>query len=228
MKNTVYVLCCAIAAAGAAGLAGCSGQGARVETDAPSMAAGPVVKSVDDYRKVRFAAAWRGLSIQDGLIVVDRQAAADLPIVDPAEAIARGDALMAENTFSGAVGEYRSALLADEASVEALVGLGDALIGKRSDSKALAAYRTAVMLAPERTDLRLKFAETINRTGDLDGWAEELENLLAIDAEHGEAHARLAVARYYQGDKESALKEIVLAERFGGSVPPQLKALLNN
>ncbi len=228
MKNMTSVLWCAVAAAGAAVLAGCSGQSARVDTNESATAAGPVATSTEDFRKLRFAEAWRGLTIRDGLIVVDRNAAADLPIEDISEAIIRGDVLFAANTFSGAIAEYRSALLADETSVEAMTKLGDALLGKRSDDKALAAFRTAVMLAPERTDIRLKYAETLNRTGDLDGWADELENLLALDAEHGEAHARLAVARYYQGDTKSALREIALAERFGGNVPPQLKALLNN
>jgi Tfp pilus assembly protein PilF len=93
---------------------------------------------------------------------------------------------------------------------------------------ALAAYRTAVMLAPRDVDARMKLAETINRNGDIAGWATELESVLAIDPRHGEAHARLAVAQYYLGNREAAREEIVLAERFGGAVPPQLKDLVNN
>jgi predicted Zn-dependent protease len=226
--KSMYVLWCAIAAAGAAGLAGCSGQSARVDVAESAAAAGPVVTSTEDFRKLRFAEAWRGLKIEGGLVVVDRDAAADLPIGDVSEAIARGDALFAENTFSGAIGEYRLALLADETNVEAMYKLGEALLGKRNDEKALVALRTASMLAPERTDIRLQYAETINRNGDVDGWADELENVLALDAAHGEAHARLAVARYYQGNRDDAKRQIALAERFGGNVPPQLKAMLNN
>lgn len=228
MKYATNVLWCAIAAAGAAGLAGCAGQDAHVGGGATATAAGPVATSVEDYRKIRFANAWRGLAVRDGLIVVDRAAASDLEVGPASEAIARGDALMAENTFSGAVGEYRLALLADETSAEAMTKLGDALLGKRADDKALAAFRTAVMLSPEDTSIRLKYAETINRNGDLDGWADELENLLALDSEHGEAHARLAVARYYQGNKSAAAHHAELAERFGGNVPPQLKVMLQN
>lgn len=226
--KSMNVLWCAIAAAGAAGLAGCSGQGAHVEPGVSVGDTGPVARSTEDYRKIRFAEAWRGLAIEDGLIVVDRGAAAGLEIGDAGEAIARGDALFAANTFSGAIGEYRLALLADETNVEAMFKLGEALLGKRDDERALAALRTASMLAPERTDIRLQYAETINRTGDLDGWADELENVLAIDPGHGEAHARLAVARYYQGDREEARRRVALAEKFGGNVPPQLKAMLNN
>lgn len=226
--KSMNVLWCAIAAAGAAGLAGCSGQDVYVDSGASVGDAGPVATSTEDFRKLRFAEAWRGLAIEDGLIVVDREAAAGLEIGDAGEAIARGDALFAENTFSGAIGEYRLALLAEETNVEAMHKLGEALLGKRNDEKALAALRTASMLAPERTDIRLQYAETINRNGDIDGWADELENVLAIDAGHGEAHARLAVARYYQGDRDGARREVALAEKFGGNVPPQLKAMLNN
>ena len=222
--KSMHVLWCAIAAAGAAGLAGCSGQGAYVDTGA----AGPVATSTEDFRKLRFAEAWRGLAIEDGLIVVDREAAAGLPVGEAGAAIARGDALFAENTFSGAVGEYRLALLADETNVEAMYKLGEALLGKRDDARALAALRTASMLAPQRADIRLQYAETLNRNGDIDGWADELENLLAIDDAHGEAHARLAVARYYGGDLDAARRHVTLAEKFGGNVPPQLKAMLNN
>lgn len=225
MHRTNRVLGCA-AALVAAGIVtgGCTGPEARVAGET-----GPVFRSPDDYRVVRFNEAWRGLRIEQGLIVVDRKAAAGLEAGDPGEAIARGDRLLREsNGFTGAVGEYRSALLADPTSVEALVGLGEALLGRKDDTRALAAFRTASTLAPEDSEIRLKYAETLNRTGDLEGWASELEALLAADPRHGEAHARLAVARWYQGDAEAARRQAALAERFGGTVPPQLKAMLEN
>lgn len=226
MKKNTIVLWCASAATGIAGLAGCAGQAARVETTGADV--GPVVKTTDDYRKLRFQEAFRGLDIVDGLVVVNRDAARDLRPGDPAEAIARGEALLGENDYSGAVGEFRLALLSDDSSAPAYVGLGDTLVCKRKDEMALAAYRTAAALVPDDVAVRMKLAETINRTGDLSGWAEELENVLALDPEHGEAHARLAVARYYLGDRGAARREIALADRFGGNVPGQLRAMLNN
>lgn len=120
----------------------------------------------------------------------------------------------------------RLAILADRDNARAFEGLGDALLGKRKDGDALAAYRTAAMLDPSDADLRLKYAETINRAGDLNGWAAELERIVAFAPEHGEAHARLAVARYYLGDHGGARAHVALAERFGGAVPPQLKAMI--
>jgi tetratricopeptide (TPR) repeat protein len=225
MKNVTAVLWCALAAAGIAGFAGCSGQATRV-TDSGA-AAGPVVTSTDDYRKLRFIEAFRGLEVVDGFVVVDRAVAREMVIGDPADAIVRGDALLAENNFSGAVGEYRLAIIADEGSAVGFAGLGNALLGKKKDETALAAFRTAVVLAPDDLELRLKFAETINRTGDLEGWAGELESILVLDPGHGEAHARLAVARHYLGDPEAARREIKLADRFGGTVPPQFRAMLN-
>lgn len=244
MQKQNIALWCAITAAGIAGLAGCAGQASHIETSkadgsenrttglegqaSTEAAAGPVVKSVEDFRKVRFREAFRGLEITDGLIVVNRDAARDLAVGNAADAIARGDAKLAQNIFSGAVSEYRLALLADATSAEAYTRLGTALLGKRNDEYALAAFRTAVMHAPEDLAVRMMFAETINRTGDLKGWAGELENILALDPEHGEAHARLAVARHYLGDRKAALREIALADRFGGNVPPQLRVMLNN
>lgn len=226
MKMNRMVLWTALAAAGAAGLAGCAGQAAHIE--AADGAAGPVARSVDDYRKIRFEEAFRGLEIVDGMLAVDRDAARGLQAGDPAGAMARGDAKLAENDFSGAIGEYRTALLADDTDAGAYAGIGRALLGKKKDDMALAAYRTAVTLDPENTAYRLAYAETINAVGDVDGWARELESLLALDPEHGEAHARLAVARYYQGDKDGARREVALAERFGGSVPSALRGMLNN
>ncbi|HZW08385.1 MAG TPA: hypothetical protein VFF69_00640 [Phycisphaerales bacterium] len=231
MRNGSVVLWCAACAAGAMALAGCTGQATRVSIEGDG-AAGPVAKSPEDYRKVRFAEAMRGLAIRDGLVRVDAEAAGELALnlrpADGAGAIARGESRLAENDFSGAVAEYRTAILADAGSAAGYEGLGDALVCKRKDDMALAAYRTAVMLAPRDADARMKLAETLNRNGDIAGWAAELENVLAIDGGHGEAHARLAVARYYLGDKEAAREEIVLAERFGGAVPPQLRDLVNN
>ena len=248
MHKVNTVLWCAITAAGIAGLAGCTGQASHIETTRShgsesraigsihgsesratgEAAVGPVVKSTEDYRKVRFAEAFRGLAITDGVVVVDRAAAQGLAVGNAAEAFARGDALYAENDFTGAIGEYRFVILADDTSAAAYAGLGNALLGKKKDKAALAAYHTAVLLAPEDLEIRMKFAETTNRVGDLDGWARELESILILDPEHGEAHARLAVARHYQGDPDAARREIALADRFGGTVPPQLRVLLNN
>lgn len=226
MNQNRIVLWSALAAAGVVGLAGCTGQPARV--DVADGAAGPVVKSTDDYRKVRFAEAFRGLEVADGIIVVNRAAAADLRVGDAGQAMARADELLGQNDFSGAIGEYRNALLADETNAAAYAGIGRALLGKKKDDIALAAYRTAVALDADNTDYRLAYAETINANGDVDAWARELDALLAIDPEHGEAHARLAVARYYQGDLDAARHEIQLADRFGGQVAGALRARLSN
>ncbi len=237
MQKLNTPLWCAIVATGIAGLAGCTGQATHIETTkahgsenraTTEAAVGPVVRSIEDYRKVRFIEAFRGLEVADGFIVINRDAARDLTIGSASDALARGDAELAQNNFSSAVGEYRLALLADATSAEAYTGLGTALLGKKKDGLALAAFRTAVMHAPEDLTIRMKYAESINRTGDLEGWAGELENILALDPEHGEAHARLAVARHYLGDRDAARREIALADRFGGNVPPQLRVMLNN
>ena len=226
MKMNRFALWCALAAAGVAGLAGCAGQPVHVES--ADGAAGPVVRSTDDYRKIKFAEAFRGLEVVDGMLAVDREAARGLKVGTFAEAMARGDELLGQNDFSGAIGEYRLAVLADETRAEPYAKIGRALLGKKKDGMAMAAYRTAVMLSPEDADIRLAYAETINATGDLDGWAAELERVLAIAPEHGGAHARLAVARFYLGDREAAAREIELADRFGGEVPAVLRDRLSN
>lgn len=231
MKHRMQLVCLAAMAAGVAGLAACSSQSARVSGDGAG-AAGPVSTDAQDYRKIRFAEAMRGLVIEDGLVRPDAAAAQDLlrglGEADAGAALARGHALMAENDYSGAAGEYRTAILADSSLAAGYIGLGDALLGKKKDDLALAAYRTAVLQAPESVEARMKLAETLNRNGDIAAWAAELENVLALDPAHGEAHARLAVARYYLGDQESARREIRLADRFGGTVPPQLRDMINN
>jgi|GEM_PF-2525886 len=230
MSARLGIVCLAAGACCGVALLGCSG--GRAMRTAPGVAAtaGPESQDQWDYRRIRFAEAMRGLRIQDGLVRVDEAAAADLVrglgVADSAPAVARGHALMGENDFTGAAGEYRLAILSDRDNARAYEGLGDALLGKRKDGDALAAYRTAAMLDPANADLRLKYAETINRAGDLDGWAAELGRIVAFAPEHGGAHARLAVARYYLGDLEGARAEVALAERFGGAVPPQLKAMI--
>lgn len=226
MNKSRILMWSAVGAAGMAGLAGCAGQATHIETS--DGAAGPVARSTDDYRKLRFEEAFRGLAVSDGMLVVDRDGARGVARADRDASLDRAEALLAQNDFTGAIGEYRVAVLADERCAEAYAGIGRALLGKKKDEMALAAYRTAVTLAPRDTGYGLAYAETINAVGDIDGWARELERVLAIDPEFGDAHARLAVARYYQGDKAAARRELELAERFGGQAPSALRGLINN
>lgn len=224
-------LSCAALAAGLMAWAGCAGQPSHVAFDG-DREAGPVTRGVESWAEERMHEGLRGLRVENGLIAIDAKSAAklqqSLTKADAPAALSRGAALMDENDFPGAVGEYRTAILADTSNPDGYIGLGDAALGEKEDTLALAAYRSAAKLAPGSTEAGMKLAETLNRTGDLAGWAGELEKVLAINPQHGEAHARLAVARYYMGDREAARAEIALAEQFGGAVPPQLKDMLNN
>ena len=192
--------------------------------------AGPVNESLEDYRKQRTAKALQGLRFEDGLVAIDTQAALTLQrsagAMTSAEAFAAVANLRMQNNFSGALSAYRWAILDAPDNAKAYEGLGDALIAKRKDGMALAAYRSATALDPENIESRMKLAETINRTGDLAGWADELANVLALDPSNGEAHARMAVAKHYLGDDNAAREQIALAEKLGGHVPGALKAML--
>ncbi|MBK7406147.1 MAG: hypothetical protein IPJ41_16465 [Phycisphaerales bacterium] len=230
MSRTHGALAAALAA-GVLGLVGCAGQSSQLSFDG-DREAGPVTRGTESWAEQRMHEGLRGLRIQDGLVTIDAREAAKLQKgltkADAAQALSRGASLYAENDFPGAVGEFRTAILADTSLADGYVGLGDASIGEKEDTLALAAYRTATRLAPNDTAIGMKLAETLNRTGDLAGWTAELERLLAIDPAQGEAHARLAVAKYYAGDREGALAQIRLADQFGGNVPPQLRDMLNH
>lgn len=210
-----------------------STEGRSVEADqtASQATASPVVKSTDDYRKIRTAKALEGLRFEDGLVVVDAKAAPSLlaspKAMSSQEVFKAMPEMRAHNDFTGALAAYRWAILQDPDNAKAYEGLGDALIAKRKDDKALAAYRTAVALSPKDVGMRMKLAETINRNGDVQGWADELANVLALDPDNGQAHARMAVAKHYLGDDQGARKEMALAEQLGGDVPGALKAILS-
>lgn len=208
-------------------LGGCAGSGDGARATASAGDAGPV-STVDDYRKARFEAAMRGLEVRDGRVAIDREAARGVEVEGVLEAVSRGHELLGENDFSGAVGAFRTAILAEPSVAVGYLGLGDALVCKKKDGMALAAFRTAVDLEPANVPARMRLAETLNRTGDIEGWADELGRVLELDPANGEAHARLAVALYYLGDREGALAEIGLAERHGGVVPGALKANLQH
>ncbi len=204
-----------------------------VEADPAALqaAASPVVKSMDDYRKIRTAKALEGLRFENGLVVVDAKAAPSLLASSDAmssqEVFKAMPEMRAHNDFTGALSAYRWAILDNPDNAKAYEGLGDALIAKRKDDKALAAYRTAAALSPNDVGIRMKLAETINRNGDLQGWADELANVLALDPDNGQAHARMAVAMHYLGDDQGAREEMALAEQLGGDVPGALKAILS-
>lgn len=226
MKKNRIVLWTALGAAGTLWLGGCAGQSARM-TVPEGAGASPVVRDIEDYREEQMERALRGLEVVDGRMVVNRGAAGGVGVGAFADSMARGDAELAQNNFANAVGAYRTALLADDGSAEAWAGVGRGLLGEKDDAKAMAAFRTAAALAPENTEIGVQYAETINANGDIEGWARELERVLAVDPGCGAAHARLAVAEYYLGDKDAARREIDLADRFGGRVAGALRAMLN-
>ena len=189
------------------------------------------VTSPEDYRRGRLREAMRGLGYDTGRVVVDEQFAAT--IAERGDRLAaraafnRGESLLAENDFIGAVAALTRAVVITPDQPAFYAALGWALVGKGLDTEAEATFRTGLDLEPDSVALRFRLADVLQRQGRLDDARNAFERVLELDPTHGDAHGRLAVLRYYAGDTVAAWSHVGAAAAAGYPVPPQLFSLLN-
>lgn len=134
--------------------------------------------------------------------------------------------LNVENEHVEAIRQFTKAVILGPTDADALHGLGKALITKGKIDESVAAFRSALDANPSRVDTVIELAYNFQRLGHNADAIRAFEQALALAPGRGEAHARLAVLRYYEGDFATAWRNVHRAEALGSPAPPQLVELL--
>jgi len=219
-------------AAGALVLAGCdrrdvNGSDGATPTTVGAKTSG--LSPIENYKQARLREAMRGL-LYDNLVTLDPETAPEVAREvagrDYRDLVAEGRSNYEQSLFVEAIGSFTRAVVHSPDEFAAYEGLGDALVAKGRIEESQAAFATGLAIDGQSIAVRFKFAENLQRKGDLGMQIAALEDVLELDPAHVEAHSRLAIAHYYNNDDANAWREVRQTERLGGSVPPQFRILL--
>lgn len=126
------------------------------------------------------------------------EAALQAATQDPAQTAALGETLHAHEQYAAAAVAYRRAL-AVSASPELAYFLGVVLAADGKYGEAIAPLREAVKAKPESAPIRLKLADSLLASGELDAARAEYQAVLSRDAQSAAAHYGLG--RTLTGDE---------------------------
>ncbi|MBL8760146.1 MAG: tetratricopeptide repeat protein [Phycisphaerae bacterium] len=143
-----------------------------------------------------------------------------------AAAVTRGTDAVNLNARDVATVEFVNAIRMNPRNADAYFGLGNAVTMRGKTGEAIAAYATALELRPEWVQARYELGMAFWKADRMEDATAQFRAILARDAQHGPSHERLAVAAYYAGDKQEALRHAAAAKAAGTDVPAQLYDLL--
>lgn len=143
-----------------------------------------------------------------------------------AAAVGRGNDALNLNARDVAIVEFVNAIRMNPKNADAYFGLGSAVTMRGKTAEAIAAYATALELRPEWIQARYELGMAYWKASRMDEATAQFRAVLERDGRHGPSHERLAVAAYYAGDKQEALRHAAAAKAAGTDVPAQLYELL--
>lgn len=185
---------------------------------------------IENYKQARMKEALRGLKYDTGVVTLDpEQAPAIAQEVAGqvyADMVAHAYELLNSGLQVEAIGAFTRAVIRDPGSAPAYEGLSDALITKGRTKESQAALSSALMIDGQSASLRFKFAQNLQRAGDLPGQIAAFQRVLEVAPNHVESLSRLAIAHYFAEDYAAAWTYTHACEAAGGSVPPQFRELL--
>lgn len=201
----------------------------RPRAEAPKAQAASVSPEWFDKHE-RMRRALEGLSFGTGLVEVDPRLADEL--IAQLEGVVAGDrtsggfAHLQVNQPIEAMKSFKEAILLNTDAPDAYRGLADALIFKGKVVEAGASLRTALDLEPMSAQMHFDLGMVFVRLGDRAAAIDAFQSALEIDLNHVEAHVRLAIVLYYEGDLDGAWDHVHAAAALGQAAPPQFIALL--
>lgn len=197
----------------------------------------PGLNPIENYKEKRFQEAIQGLDFQSGRVrVVSKEAAKILssgPLPTFEDQLAEAGRLLEDNAYVEAIGAYRTAVLMQPASREALVGLAKSLRTEGELDKGIAALRSALDAGARDAETKFLLAEFLWQN---DQWREARQVLRQVttippsseeEARYvGEAWRMLASAYWYSDEPQLALEAANKAAEYGVETPPQLLELI--
>jgi len=192
---------------------------------------GATIDPGSNYKKELDRIAMRGLRYDSGRVEIDEAVAGELvPQPDLALADIERNAglheLLEMNDRHAAIAALTRAVLHDPNDPLSYEALGRALLYKGKTAESEAAFRTALDLAPRFHDARFQLGSMLQMSGRNAEAVEQWLFVVADDANHAQAHARLATELYYAGRYEESWRHVNAAERLGHAIPPQFRPLL--
>lgn len=200
------------------------------QSTAPSAGGTGGASPIENYKQARLIEAMRGLKYDTGVVELDPEYA---PAIAGEVEGQSYDALItaAYELLNGglgveAIGAFTRTVIHSPDQVAGYEGLAEALITKGRVKESRAALRTALALDDLSVSLRFKYAQNLERMGDLPGQIAAYQRVLEVAPNHTEALSRLAIAHYFAEDFAGAWKYTHDCEAAGGAVPPQFRELL--
>lgn len=184
---------------------------------------------IENYKDQRMREAMRGLNYESGLVTLTQEAAQISKTgseADGARLAAAANEVFRANDFPASIAAFTKAVIVAPGRAATYLGLSQALIAKGRSREAEAAVRTSIKLAPRSIDAKIALAKLVDMSGEATTTIAAWNEVLALDPDVAEAHGRIAIATYYQGDTVGALRLVRECERLGGQVPSQFKDLL--
>lgn len=190
---------------------------------------GAAANPIENYKDQRMREAMRGLTYADGRVTLSSEAgqiSGRGTLAEAAEQAVLGRQILDTNDFPAAIAALTKAVIIAPQRAESYLDLSQALLAKGRDQEAEAAIRTSIDLAPSNIDAHVALARLVDRSGKSAEAIAAWKDVLVLDETFAEAHGRISIASYYQGDKVAARLHLRECERLGGQVPSQFKDLL--
>jgi Flp pilus assembly protein TadD len=130
-----------------------------------------------------------------------------IPNREAAQHVDRGNALMRDHDWDGAIAEYREAIRLRPDYAQAHLELGLALAGKGDSDGAIAEYREAIRVEPDYGQAHYILGNALGARGDWDGEISEEREAIRLKPDDGRPHLSLGRALERKGMPDKALDE---------------------
>lgn len=185
---------------------------------------------IETYKQKMLREAMQGLRYASGRVEIDPETANKVArrgtAKDAQALVGKAQKQLSLNDNLEGIRSATKAVITSPELPDAYVILGKALITKGRIAESGMAFEMARALRDGDANTHFELGMYFHRIADLDRSVLEFLRTVELDPKHKEAHARLAVAYYYQQNYSEAWRWITRSEKIGADVPPQLKTLL--
>lgn len=204
---------------------GCVPQQAVVADETTPTTAG--TSPIENYKDKVLRESMIGLSYNSGLVSLNSDSdkiAKRASRAEAAKQAAEAAKIFEGNDWPAAIAAYTKAVIMDPERAESYVGLSKPLWLKRKELEAKAAIDTALKLDSKLASAWVELAVWSERNNKPVEGRKAWEEVAKLQPNNARAYERLAIIAWENGNDALAAENIRKAERFGGMVPAQVKA----